>query len=522
MPPVRHLIVVLGDQLNLQSSAFEGIDSRLDLVWMAEVAGESTYVFSHKVRIAYFLSAMRHFESEVRAAGYRIEYRKLDAADNLGQLDRELCRAIEKFRPQRVIVMEPGEYRIESMLKAVAQETGVAFEIRPDRSFFCSREEFRLWAKRHPHLRMEFFYRDMRKKAGVLMARGKPAGDRWNFDPENRETFGKAGPGFLLPKPNAFPPDQTSREVIELVNRHFPDNPGTLENFNLPVTASDARTALDDFIANRLPDFGAYQDAMWTDQPFLYHSRISATMNLKLLDPRTVVMAVEDAYHRCTAPLAAVEGYIRQVIGWREYVRGVYWAYMPEYIERNALGAHEPLPDLYWNGQTDMNCPKQAVGQTLAFGYAHPHTSADGHGSVFAAVWRQSGRNSQMVSRHLLGRGGVGRDAQRSGHVAVCRWRADGLEAVRGFRQIHPADEQLLRGLPLQTGRSCGKRRLSVYDALLGFPDAPRKDAQHQYAYAHASKKPDAHPRRAKTGNSRPRRRISKGTAKGQLLTPAT
>ncbi len=371
MPPVRHLIVVLGDQLNLQSSAFDGIDPRLDLVWMAEVAGESTYVFSHKVRIAYFLSAMRHFEHEVCAAGYRIEYRKLDDPENLGQLDRELRSAIKKFRPQRVVVMEPGEYRIESMLKAVAQETGVDFEIRPDRTFFCSRQEFRLWAKQHPHLRLEFFYRDMRKKTGVLMERGQPAGGRWNFDPENRKTFGKAGPGFLLPKPQTFPPDRISQEVIELVNRHFPENPGTLENFNLPVTASDAKAALDDFVTNRLPDFGAYQDAMWTDQPFLYHSRISATMNLKLLDPRTVVMAVEDAYHRGTAPLAAVEGYVRQIIGWREYVRGVYWTYMPEYIERNALEAHEPLPDLYWHGQTDMNCLKQAVGQTLAFGYAH-------------------------------------------------------------------------------------------------------------------------------------------------------
>lgn len=371
MRRARHLVVVLGDQLSLESAAFDGFDASRDLVWMAEVAGEATYVPSHKVRIAYFLSAMRHFAAEVRERGYQLAYRRLEAEDNSGQLDRELNAAVKEFRPERVVVIEAGEYRIEAMLESVASQAGVPLELRPDRSFFCSREEFRTWANQHEQLRLEFFYREMRKKSGVLMERGKPVGDRWNYDPENRKAFGNAGPGFLLPKPHQFVPDAITREVIELVEKRFPNHPGSLDNFNLPVTAGEAKAALDDFVSNRLADFGAYQDAMWTDEPFLYHSRISATLNLKLLHPRAVVMAVGDAYHRGTAPLAAVEGYIRQILGWREYVRGVYWTFMPEYIERNALDAQEKLPDLYWDGRTDMNCLKQAVGQTLAFGYAH-------------------------------------------------------------------------------------------------------------------------------------------------------
>ena len=371
MKPVRNLVVVLGDQLNLQSSAFDGFDRERDLVWMAEVSGEATHVLSHKVRIAYFLSAMRHFAEEARAHKYSLAYRRLDDGDNEAALDRELQAAIERFRPPSIVLVEPGEHRVQVMIEAVARQKGIPLKMRPDRDFYCSREEFRAWIEKHPGLRMEFFYREMRKRSGVLMERGKPVGGQWNYDPENRKSFGKTGPGLLLTKPLAFPPDKITRDVIALVERHFPKHPGSLEFFDLPVTSKDAGAALTDFVANRLAHFGSYQDAMWTDEAFLYHSRLSAPMNLKLLDPKAVVMAVEDAYHRGEAPLAAVEGFIRQIIGWREYVRGVYWAFMPEYLERNALNAAEKLPDLYWDGQTDMNCLQQAIGQTLRFGYAH-------------------------------------------------------------------------------------------------------------------------------------------------------
>ncbi|HEX4165053.1 MAG TPA: cryptochrome/photolyase family protein [Bryobacteraceae bacterium] len=371
MPRVRQLVLILGDQLSLKSAAFDDFDPTQDSVWMAEVPAESTHVLSHKVRITYFLTAMRHFAQDVRRRRYLLQYRALDDKQNRGTLDAELTHTIDKLKPERLIVLEPGEFRVEEMLKSVAKRSGVELEIRPNRHFYCSRAEFRAWVEKHPHPRMEFFYREMRKRSGVLMERGKPTGGRWNYDPENRKSFGKSGPGFLLPKPKAFPPDRITAEVMQLVNKYFPKHPGTLNRFDLPVTSKDAQAALHDFVKHRLPDFGSYQDAMWTDEPFLFHSRISAPMNLNLLDPHEVVMAVEDAYHRGNTPLAAAEGYIRQIIGWREYVRGIYWSFMPEYLERNALGAKERLPDLYWDGNTDMNCLHQAVGQTLEHGYAH-------------------------------------------------------------------------------------------------------------------------------------------------------
>ena len=364
-------MVVLGDQLDHNSAAFDGFDPACDLVWMAEVSGESTRVFSHKVRIAFFLTAMRHFASEVRERKYKLEYRALDEADNRGELGLELRAATEKFRPEQVVAVEPGEQRVEVMLKTVAKAAGVKLDMRVDRHFYCSREEFRTWAGDRKQLRMEFFYREMRKKSGILMERGKPAAGDWNFDTENRKSFGKAGPGLLLTAPAAFPPDAITRDVIELVNRRCAEHPGRLENFDFPVTAASARIALDDFIRLRLPEFGAHQDAMWTDEPYLYHARISGLLNLKLLDPRTVLMAAEDAYHRGEAPIASVEGFIRQILGWREYVRGIYWTYMPKYLARNALNAQQKLPDFYWTGETEMNCLRQAVGQTLDHGYAH-------------------------------------------------------------------------------------------------------------------------------------------------------
>jgi deoxyribodipyrimidine photolyase-related protein len=371
MPAVRNLIVVLGDQLDAHSAAFDEIDKTRDLIWMAEAAGESTHVPSHKVRIAFFLSAMRHFAAALKAAGLPVEYRKLEEADNRGELGRELLAAIKRFRPERVVVVEPGEQRIEVMLKSVTARAGLPLELRPDRHFLCSREEFAAWAKDRKQLRMEFFYRDMRKRTGVLMDRGKPVNGRWNFDTQNRNSFGRNGPGLLLSKPVNFPPDQLTREVIELVNRRFAKHPGSLEHFDFPVTKKDAQVALRDFIENRLPEFGAYQDAMWSGEAFLYHSRLSGLMNLKLLDARLVLMAAQDAYERGHASIASVEGFVRQILGWREYVRGIYWTYMPKYLARDALKASEDLPDFYWTGETDMNCLRNALGQTLEYGYAH-------------------------------------------------------------------------------------------------------------------------------------------------------
>lgn len=366
----RHLVLVLGDQLDHSSAAFDGIDPDRDLVLLAEVAEEATYVWSHKARIALFFSAMRHFRDELRRRGLRVAYSELDAAGNAGSLDGELARAVRTWRPERVVVVEPGEWRVREALREAAAALGVSLEIRPDRRFLCSTEEFAAHAAGRRQLRMEAFYHWMRRRHGVLLDEGAPAGGRWNYDPENRRPFGAAGPNPIR-EPRSFAPDETTREVLRLVARRFAHHPGSLARFDWPVTARQARLALDDFVAHRLADFGPHQDAMWSGAPFLYHSRISSALNLGLLHPRLAIERAERAWRGGDAPLASVEGFVRQILGWREYVRGIYWRFMPGYLALNALEATEPLPAFYWTGGTEMNCLRETLAQTLAYGYAH-------------------------------------------------------------------------------------------------------------------------------------------------------
>ncbi|MDQ6675737.1 MAG: cryptochrome/photolyase family protein [Acidobacteriota bacterium] len=367
---LRNLVVVLGDQLNQDSSAFDGFDAKRDVVWMAEVREESTHAWSHKARIAVFLAAMRHFRNSLEDRGIEVHYRNLEDPGNLQSFKAELAAAVRRLRPKSLIVTEPGEWRVREDLKAAAIEVGAPLEIRTDRHFLAATAEFAAYARETKQLRMEFFYRAMRKKYAFLMEGGKPLGGKWNYDPENRKSFGKSGPTeFDWLK--MFPPDAVSREVIEMVEREFPDHPGELSRFDFPVTPADAREALAVFIREALPHFGDYQDAMWTGQPWLFHSRLSSAMNLKLIDPREVIRAAEQAYHDGHVKLHSAEGFIRQILGWREYVRGVYWLLMPGYLERNYLGATEKLPWFYWTGETDMACLHDALGQTLRYGYAH-------------------------------------------------------------------------------------------------------------------------------------------------------
>ena len=379
---LRYLVLVLGDQLDERSAAFDGFDAEQDVVWMAEVGEEATPVWSHKARIALFLTAMRHFRNALRRRGFRVSYRQLDDAENRGSFAAELKDAVQEMTPRRLIVVEPGEWRVKQALDATARELGIKLEIRPDRHFLCSREDFAAHVKGRKQLRMEFFYHEMRRQHRVLMNGDEPEGGVWNFDAANREHFGKSGPDPIS-EPVAFPPDELTREVLALVEKRFAQHPGSLRHFDWPVTRAQASMALRDFIEHRLPDFGRYQDAMWSvrgdllgdqvrrRQTFLFHSRLSAALNLKLLDPREVIAAAEAAYRAGHAPLASVEGFIRQVLGWREYVRGIYWHFMPRYRELNVLNATAPLPEFYWTGQTDKNCLREVIGQTLNYGYAH-------------------------------------------------------------------------------------------------------------------------------------------------------
>jgi len=368
----RNLVLVLGDQLNPDSAAFDGFDPAQDAVWMAEVAEESTHVWSHQARIVLFLAAMRHFRDDLRTRGVTVHYRELDAPDNTGTLHEELLAALRELSPQRLILVEPGDWRVREQLRGAAH--GV--ELRPDRHFLCSSADFATHVQNRKQLRLEFFYREMRRKTGILMTGNEPRGGQWNFDADNRAAFGQAGPGNV-PLPTAFPPDARTREVMTLVRTRFANHPGRLEHFDWPLTPAQARITLDDFIAQRLPHFGRYQDAMWLpsgnqpSRPFLYHSRLAAAMNLKLLDPRVVIAAAEYAYREGAVPLASAEGFIRQILGWREYVHGLYWHFMPGYAESNALEATAALPAFYWTGDTEMNCLGTTIRQTLEHGYAH-------------------------------------------------------------------------------------------------------------------------------------------------------
>ena len=370
MAELRNLVIVLGDQLDLDASAFDGFDAATDAAWMAEVAEESTHVWSSKPRTVLFLSAMRHFALELQAAGRPLHYRRLDAADNRGSLSAQLQADIRRLNPARLVMTAPGDWRVLQAVKAVAERFGLPLDVREDRHFFASVADFTAHARRRKALRMEYFYREQRRRHGVLMDGDEPAGGQWNFDADNREAFGAAGPGIVPPRAR-FEPDALTREVIALVERRFAGHPGRLDGFAWPVTRAQALAALHAFIGERLPRFGRYQDAMWPGDPWLHHSHLSAALNLKLLDPREVVAAAERAYRAGQAPLPSVEGFIRQILGWREYVRGVYWTQMPDYLARNALGAREDLPAWYWTGATDMACLRDALAQTLAHGYAN-------------------------------------------------------------------------------------------------------------------------------------------------------
>jgi deoxyribodipyrimidine photolyase-related protein len=375
MVELRSLVIVLGDQLNLDAAVFDDFDAARDAVWMAEVTEESTHVWSSKQRTALFLSAMRHFADALRAAGRPLHYTRLDGAGGIApgatsSLADELREAIRRLKPHRLLLTAPGDWRVLQSLKRIAAESHISLTIREDRYFYVPVREFSAYAKKTKRLRLEYFYRDLRRRHRVLMDGDLPAGGRWNFDAENRGTFGPSGPRGV-PARAFFKPDEITRQVIELVDSRFATHPGCLAAFGWPVTRVQALVALQRFIEQRLPWFGSTQDAMWSGEAWGHHSHLSAALNLKLLQPREVVAAAEAAYAAGLVPLASAEGFIRQILGWREYVRGIYWTQMPGYLEVNVLQAREALPPWYWNADTDMACLRDVIGQTLREGYAH-------------------------------------------------------------------------------------------------------------------------------------------------------
>ncbi|WP_425097651.1 cryptochrome/photolyase family protein [Tropicibacter sp. S64] len=360
---MTRLVLVLGDQLSEGIAALRKADKASDVVVLAEVAGETEYVPHHPKKIALIFAAMRKFAAQLRADGWDVRYSELDDTNNSGTIVGELLRRAEECGVSAVIATEPGEWRLIEAL----QDAPLNVSLLEDDRFIASHKEFEDWAKGRKALRMEYFYRDMRRKTGLLMDGDDPEGGKWNYDHENR----KPAPDAVDTAPMSFTPDETVEAVLDLVEARFGGNFGDLRPFAYATEPGQAKRALAHFVRYGLPKFGDFQDAMLDGERFLYHSLLSAYMNIGLLDPLEVCQAAEAAYRDGSAPLNAVEGFIRQIIGWREYVRGIYFHEGPQYPRRNALNHQRGLPWLYWGGETKMRCLAKAVAQTKTEAYAH-------------------------------------------------------------------------------------------------------------------------------------------------------
>jgi deoxyribodipyrimidine photolyase-related protein len=369
---VRNLVLVLGDQLDGDARVLRDLDPELDAVLMmevdAEASGSGACIRSHKQRTTVFLSAMRHFAIQLIDQGFRVRYIKLDAPQNTHTFSGEIQRAVRVLSPHLLRVTHPGEWRVLDELNKAADVCQVELEILEDEHFFTAIADFEHWADGRKSLTMEYFYRDQRKRLGYLVESGKPIGGDWNYDKENRETF-KSAPAV----PRVYRPqlDDITREVMHLVESRYPDHPGSVDEFIWPVTRDQAKRALDRFIETRLADFGPYEDAMWSGEPFLYHALLSPALNLKLLSPRECVDAAIRAYEAGKAPLNSVEGFVRQLIGWREFIRGVYWTQGRDYRDRNGLKQYGNLPEFYYSGETDMGCMRECLSQVLTHAWSH-------------------------------------------------------------------------------------------------------------------------------------------------------
>lgn len=361
---MSRLILILGDQLSPTNPALAQADKARDVVVMAEVAAETTYVPHHPKKIALVLAAMRKHAAWLREQGWRVAYSELDDPDNTGTIGSELIRYAAQFGAHEVIATQPGEWRL---IKALTQCPLEVTQLE-NTHFIASHERFQGWAEGRKQLRMEYFYREMRRDTGLLMEGDKPVGGKWNYDHDNRKP---AKPDLFKMAPRTFAPDEATQAVLTLVTDRFPDHFGQLLPFEMATDAAQAEAVFEHFLTHALPLFGDFQDAMLEGDPYLYHALIAPYLNLGLLDPLEVCQRAEAEYHAGRAPLNAVEGFIRQILGWREFVRGIYMREGPDYVTRNALGQSRALPDLYWGAPTRMNCLSRAVGQTRELAYAH-------------------------------------------------------------------------------------------------------------------------------------------------------
>jgi deoxyribodipyrimidine photolyase-related protein len=352
---------ILGDQLNLHNSALSGLPPGAPVL-MIESIGHGRVRNYHQQKLVLVWSAMRHFAQKLREQGYQVDYRE-QAQD----FETELSAFIKNHGITDLRVMEPADIPFQQFLQSL--NLACKLTITPNNHYLWSAQDFRQWAKQRKRLLMEDFYRETRRRLDILMDEGEPVGGKWNYDQDNRKPPQK---GLNPPAPLAFPPDAITQSVIAWVEKDFSQNFGQVEPFTWAVTREDALKVLEAFIQHRLASFGPYQDAMVTGQWTMFHGLISPYLNLGLLTPQEVIQRVEKAYRSQELPLSSVEGFIRQVIGWREYMRGLYVLKMPEgYAQENWFDHQHPLPEFFWTGETSMHCLQETLKQTIETGYAH-------------------------------------------------------------------------------------------------------------------------------------------------------
>lgn len=368
---ITYAILVLGDQLSTRCGAFADIDPCDAVVCMSERLSEASRPISHKARVAYFIACMRRFASKMAGSGWTVSYRKL-ADKGEPELWRDLARLASESGATVARCAWPGEHAMVARIEGACAEFGLRMEWVEDGKFIYSRKAFMEWSAGRKSMLQEAFYRHARAKTGILMSLdGSPAGGQWNFDAANRGGYPKGGPGLVPPRP-LFEHEQGDLDVLSEVEALCPSHPGSLRHFNWPLDEEQAREAATAFLDDKLAGFGKTQDAMWDGEPFGHHALLSAPLNVGLLDPLWLCSQAEARYKAGLCPIESAEGFIRQVLGWREYIRGMYWLRMPGLKSKNEMGATLDLPAWFWDpSKTRMSCMKAAIGQTMEHGHAH-------------------------------------------------------------------------------------------------------------------------------------------------------
>lgn len=365
----KNLIYLFLDQLSFEVSSLKRMNKSTDIVMMCELDEQMCQVPHHQQKIAYWLSTMRHFAEKLRMAGIQVHYVALEDADNTHTITGELLRAKALFSPDAIIIADSSEWHWQEKINQLIKNHSLPVEWLSDDRFFCEKSEFFSWAKGKKKLLMEYFYREMRKKHRILVdEKGKPVGGEWNYDKQNRQP-----PKSTISSPPRLSHKKSTiiKESIALVKKRYNHHFGHLNRFYYAVTSEQAMLELNHFIEKLLPHFGEYQDIMQYNEAYLYHSLLSSYINSGLLLPRQVCAAAVKAFQQGKIPLNSAEGFIRQILGWREYIRGIYWMYMPQYAASNTLHATRALPAFYWSGKTQMRCLSNVVQQTMDHAYSH-------------------------------------------------------------------------------------------------------------------------------------------------------